>query len=145
LQKNASVAFWGWTSPFDEITIHTDGGLQEVYATADSTGRWFASVQTPSAVGPYEIKVAGVEDSIALKQVLIGEVWLCSGQSNMEFPLGFQGRWKTGVFDYEKEIKAASHANIRMFQVKRHTAATPQTDVYGKWEYCEPEFADNFS
>ncbi|WP_262245168.1 sialate O-acetylesterase [Parapedobacter soli] len=145
LQQNASVAFWGWTTPFDEITIRTDWGLREEKATADSTGRWFVRIPTPSAGGPYEIKVSGVGDAIVLKQVLIGEVWLCSGQSNMEFPLGFQGRWKTGVFDYEKEIKAASHANIRMFQVKRHTAATPQTDVNGKWEYCEPEFADNFS
>src|SRR5690606_4461982 len=88
LQQNASVAFWGWTTPFDEITIHTNWGLHEEKATADSTGRWFARIQTPSAGGPYEIKVDGVEDSIALKQVLIGEVWLCSGQSNMEFPLG---------------------------------------------------------
>lgn len=145
LQQNTSVAFWGWAVPFDEITIRSDWGRLEEKAIADSTGRWFVRISTPSAGGPYEISVSGVEDTIVLKQVLIGEVWLCSGQSNMEFPLGFQGRWKTGVFDYEREIEAASHATIRMFQVKRHTAAIPQTDVDGKWEHCEPEFADNFS
>src|SRR3546814_17669075 len=63
----------------------------------------------------------------------------------MEFPFGLQGGWKTGVFNYEKEVEAASYPNIRMFQVKRNTSATLETDIEGKWEYCEPEFAANFS
>ncbi|HWK57626.1 MAG TPA: sialate O-acetylesterase [Parapedobacter sp.] len=145
LQQKTHVAFWGWAAPFEEITFRTDWGLNGETATADSTGRWFTRILTPSAGGPYEIRVCGAEDSTVLKQVLIGEVWLCSGQSNMEFPLGFLGRWKTGVFDYEKEIDAASHPNIRMFQVKRRASATPETDVEGKWAYCEPEFAGDFS
>src|SRR3546814_9847656 len=145
LQQKDHVAFWGWATAYEEITIGASWSPNEVKSTAYSTVRWFTHIHTPSAGGPYEINIFGLKDTITLKQVLIGEIWLCSGQSNMEFPLGLQGGWKTGVFNYEKEVEAASYPNIRMFQVKRNTSATLETDIEGKWEYCEPEFAANFT
>ena len=145
LQQKEQVAFWGWANPFEEITVRTGWGVRVEKFIADSIGQWFTRIPTPSAGGPFDIRIYTDGDSAVLKQVLIGEVWLCSGQSNMEFPLGFQGGWKTGVFDYEKEIQEASNPNIRMFKVKRHASAMPETDVEGKWQRCEPSVAGDFS
>jgi len=144
LQQKHAVAIWGWGKPQEEIVISVGWNNRKVKTKTDNKGNWLTHIKTPQAGGPYSIQLVG-SNTIEIHQVLIGEVWICSGQSNMEFPLGNEGKWKTGVIDYENEMAAANYPNIRLFQVKHTVAQEPQLRIAGKWEACSPETAGTFS
>lgn len=144
LQQRTSIALWGWADPGEKITVLNSWNNKSVKTLAGPNGEWQLKVTTPQAGGPYVLTISG-KNKIELKNVLIGEVWLCSGQSNMEFPLGKRERWRTGVINYEKEIAGANFPNIRMFTVKQTVAQSEQKDVNGKWEVCAPQTAGDFS
>ena len=91
LQQEAKVAIWGWTNQNQSITLKTSWNKQKYQAKADKNGKWKVFVNTPKAGGPYQININDGKDFV-LKNVLIGEVWLCSGQSNMEMPLEGWGK-----------------------------------------------------
>ena len=106
-------------------------------------GEWSIEVETPKAGGPYDIVLSDGEECF-LHNVLIGEVWLCSGQSNMEMPLAGWGK----VMNYEKEIAEADYPYIRLFQVKKETSLTPRKNLastMGGWKECSPTMIPNFS
>lgn len=138
LQRNSDVKIWGWGSPKEEITITTSWNNQ-VYKTApDNEANWNLIIKTPEAGGPFEIVIKGY-NQITLKNILIGEVWLCSGQSNMEM----NASW--GIKNGEEEIKLANHPNIRFFSVPKLTSTAPQDNILANWEVCTPATMKYFS
>jgi len=135
LQQNKIVNLWGFASPHENITVEFNG--QVVNGVANAQGNWKVELQPMQAGGPFEMIIKGT-NTIILKNILIGEVWICSGQSNMEFPLK-----KTN--DAEKEIAQADLPSIRIFIVKRTCASDMQEDCKGKWQVCSPKTIGDFS
>jgi sialate O-acetylesterase len=149
LQQQADVGLWGWADPGEEVVIvgsWNPGKL--IKATADPDGNWQSSIRTPKAGGPYALTFKG-KNTIILQNVLLGEVWVCSGQSNMHFPVApiENSGWATGVVNYQNEIANADYPEIRMFTVAREVADEPQQDAKAErgWEVSSPSTVGNFS
>lgn len=143
LQQNSKVAVWGLSNPGAEITIKASWN-ESAKATADQNGKWMAHLKTPSAGGPYLLSVTDGKSEIEFNNVLIGEVWLCSGQSNMEMPL--EGWPPTDTVANSKQVIAnATNKNIRFFTVTRAISEKPEFDCVGRWEESNPESAAKFS
>ena len=145
LQQKSNVALWGWAAPGEKVFITTSWNNKTIDVTANADGKWITYVKTTSAGGPYSILFkAGNE--IKVENVLLGEVWLASGQSNMEF---FVAKTKsssyTGVINYPEEIKAANYPMIRQIDVANKNAAEPLQDFKGDWKICSPQTVDTFS
>ncbi|UCD75951.1 MAG: hypothetical protein JSV91_03330 [Phycisphaerales bacterium] len=144
LQQQTDAPIWGWGDPGERISISAGWLDRPVSCTVDDEGRWMTSLPTPRAGGPYSVTVAG-SSSIAFTDVMIGEVWICSGQSNMEMPVDYVGPGYWGVIDYEKEIAAADYPNLRLFTVQRTVSTEPREDCTGQWRQCSPETVGSFS
>ena len=146
LQQKEKVALWGWAEPGEQIEVTASWNKKPVKTEADEKGNWQMSINTPKAGGPYTLTFKG-ENVIEINNVFLGEVWLCSGQSNMHFPVApiENSGWATGVLNYEKEIKDADYPQIRMFTVERKVADEPQKDVVGNWVVCSPATVGDFS
>lgn len=144
LQQNKQVPVWGWAVAGTSVTITASWG-QTVSAVSDVNGRWQTSIQTPVAIAgeapQYSITVQGPANTLSFSNILVGEVWLASGQSNMWLPMRW---WKS--FN-QAEIDAANYPNIRMFMLyNKSTASTPQKDLpFGSWKVCNPVNVDSFS
>lgn len=138
LQQRSMVTLWGWSNPLERVLIINSWNNQTDTAIATAEGKWQKQVQTPTAGGPYTIRfVAGT--SIEISNVLIGEVWLCSGQSNMEW---------SALNNNRQAIEEAPHATnpqIRFFHVPRTSAEYPQEDCRAEWKVCNPEDMKRFS
>lgn len=149
LQQGASVPVWGWADPGEQVTVSI--GSQRQSATAGADRKWMVRLSNLPAGGPVEMTVAG-KNTIKITDVLVGEVWLGSGQSNMEFTVSndlvkyptMAKRW-AGVINEEAEITAANHPQIRMFTVKMKTSKDVLDDVEGQWQVCTPETVPGFS
>ncbi len=135
LQQGATCPVWGWAAPGEEITVEIAG--QRKSATADAEGRWHVTLDALAAGGPLEMTVSGA-GTVTVRNILVGEVWLASGQSNMQMRV-------RDAQDGEDEIAAADHPGIRLFQVPHIVAREPQEDVLGEWVECSPETVPNFS
>jgi sialate O-acetylesterase len=146
LQQNSKVNLWGWASPNEKINIQLGWQNAPVEIIADVSGNWKTAVSTPvGSEKSYDITIEA-SNKILLKNILIGEVWICSGQSNMYFPVGKEdGTWKTGVKNYEEELKNASYPNIRLFTVATNASPRPLEDVIGSWKECSPTNVYTFS
>jgi len=142
LQQKAKVAIWGWDENGKNITITTSWNKKKNTVTT-TNGKWKAYLETPVAGGPYEINISNGK-SITLKNILIGEVWLCSGQSNMEMPMkGFKDQPVAGSND---AIFDAANNQIRLFTVPRSVQRTPQDTIKTQsWKLVESESVSNFS
>lgn len=138
LQQNATVKLWGWAGPGEKIKVRVpwSNRVDSVVTSRDAT--WSLSVQTPAAGGPYTITIQG-NTSIELKNVLIGEVWVCSGQSNMEWS------GNHGLKDIKAELPVCADNNIRFFHVPKSTSPYPQDDVKAKWAACDSNVLKSFS
>ena len=142
------MPIWGTADPAEKVTIKFNGQTRS--ATADANGKWTVRLTKLKAGGPFDMTIAGRRQAklpIVVKDVLVGEVWLGSGQSNMQFYVSNKGPGHApyGLLDEEKEIAAANYPQLRMFTVKNATAYTPQTDLTGEWQVCTPETVPNFS
>jgi sialate O-acetylesterase len=127
LQRDAPVRLWGWAEPGEPVQIDFQG--LRVTARAAADGRWEAVIGPYSAGGPYEMSLHG-RNQITLHDILIGDVWLASGQSNMEFPLQRgEAAWMTGVNHAASELANANHPRIRLFHVHHKIALQPAVDV----------------
>jgi sialate O-acetylesterase len=143
LQRDAKVVLWGWADPAENITITFHGAKAKI--KADKQGQWSMSFGPFPAGGPYEITIKG-KNNLRLHDILIGDVWLASGQSNMEFPLGGSGGWKTGVNNAAQEIDTANFPEMRLFKVHQKIAFSPAQDVEATgWTAVTPESIGNFS
>lgn len=138
LQQKSKATLWGWANPAEKIRVTNtwDETIRE--SVADSGGRWSIKVTTPSAGGPHEVTVSG-SNTILLKDVMIGEVWVCSGQSNMEWS-GHHGLQQS-----KEEAPKATDKNIRFFYVPKTTSHFPQDRCEGTWKVCSPEEMMQFS
>lgn len=145
LQQNDRVKLWGWAEGGEKISITTSWNQATTHITANSDGSWQTTVKTSAAGGPFMINFVA-SNSIQVENVLLGEVWVASGQSNMEF---FVGKTRspsyTGVVDYEQEIKGANYPMIRQIDVGNKNADQPQNDFKGTWKICTPQTVDTFS
>jgi sialate O-acetylesterase len=142
LQQQADVAIWGKANKNASVTLSTSWNRKSYSTNASADGLWKVKIQTPKAGGPYEVTVSDGK-SVKLKNVLIGEVWVCSGQSNMEMPVkGFNNQPIVGSGE---AIAFSSNPNIRLFTVKKATSLVPLDDFSGSWSLCEPENVINFS
>ena len=139
LQQQTSVALWGWASPGEKITIQTSWIDWPQTAVTGSDGKFNVMLRTPKAsMNSNSLTIAG-NNSITLKEVLIGEVWVASGQSNMGFSLKSDASAKT-------EIPQANFPNIRYFYVERQYGLQAFNDAPGSfWKKTTPETAPNFS
>lgn len=139
LQQKQNIPVWGKAEPGGEVTVVTKERNEK--AIADSDGKWKVILDAMPAGGPYELIISG-EKSITIKNVMIGEVWICSGQSNMEMPLAGWGK----IENYENEISNARYPNIRLITVDKTTANLPQEDFKSDgWKECSPENVALFS
>lgn len=140
LQRDMKVPVWGWAAPGDKVTVTL--GDKKTTAKADRDGKWLARLAPMPAGGPYTLTVAG-KNTITLNDVLMGDVWLASGQSNMWWPVR---NGDFGVKDREAEIKAAQYPEIRFFTVPPVTSFTPKDQVESAgWMACSPETVPTFS
>ncbi|MBF4494785.1 9-O-acetylesterase [Flavobacterium sp. MR2016-29] len=146
LQQNSKVNLWGWASPNEKIKIQLGWQNNPVEITANPDGTWKTAVNTPQgSEKPFDVSIEA-SNKIILKNILIGEVWICSGQSNMYFPVGKEdGTWKTGVKNYEQEIQNANFPSIRLFTVLTKASQKPLDDVTGSWKQCSPSSIKTFS
>jgi sialate O-acetylesterase len=135
LQQGRKVRVWGWAEPGERVTVSFRGEKES--ATADARGRWEVFVGTHKAGGPFELNVAG-RNTLNFRNVLVGEVWVCSGQSNMEWSL-------SNAQDGAKESAAADYPFIHLFTVAKKTSAAPLEDVEGRWVVTTPKEAASFS
>lgn len=143
LQQKSNAPMWGWAEKNANVTIKTSWNAKIYKLKADNSGKWKTELQTPSFGGPFTIEVSEGSEKVVVKNVLIGEVWLCSGQSNMEMPLkGFQGQ---PVKNGNETIVRSTNNNIRLITVPRATVLEPKDDFEGKWEAASPKTTANFS
>jgi sialate O-acetylesterase len=129
LQRDVPCPIWGWTDPGAQVTVAVNG--QTVAATADAQGKWLAKIGPFPAGGPTTITITGPQTA-TLKDVLFGDVWLCSGQSNMEWGLKNVDQWW-------KEYGTARLPNVRLYTVPFDTQTTPPATVHGAWRVCTPD------
>ncbi len=143
LQRDMPIHIWGDAAAGEQITVDLHGSTNT--ATTDNLGRWSVYLPAQSAGGPFTLAVHGT-NTIQLEDILIGDLWMASGQSNMEMPLaGFPG--SAVVKDADQEIAAANYPQIRLLLVKTDAADYPLEDVKAAigWSLCTPETAKNFS
>ena len=136
LQSGTSVPVWGWAEAGEEVEVKIAGQTQKTTAAPD--GKWSVKLASLTAGGPHTMTVSGSKNTVTVGDVLIGEVWLGSGQSNMAMTV-------SRAKDYEKEKAAAKLSTLRMFTVRGSVAASPQDDAMGEWVVCAPETVGNFS
>jgi sialate O-acetylesterase len=142
LQQQTDAALWGTADPRTTVEVKTswNGGRYEV--KSDAQGRWKVKVSTPEAGGPYSITLSDGK-VLELKNVLIGEVWVCSGQSNMQMTM--TGYRNEPILGGNEAIATSTHKKIRLFTVERNKSLEPLDDFTGEWLECEPASVANFS
>ena len=137
LQQNSKITIWGWSDPTENIKLKASWDTTTYKAEGSWGGKWNIELQTPNAGGPYTISING-NNNILLEDVMVGEVWICSGQSNMEMNVN----WK---LPYDDEVAKATNNKIRFFYIPKTTSEYPQEDVKAKWVVCTPDEMKNFS
>jgi sialate O-acetylesterase len=141
LQRDRPIHIWGWATPGAHLSVRFRS--QNISAVADPLGHFSAYLQPTPAGGPYTLNIAGDGAEKQITDILVGDLWLASGQSNMDFPLaGFSG---APMKDSEKEIAAANNPRLRLLLVQKKASPLPLNDTVGTWTLCTPEIAKNFS
>lgn len=146
LQQQTDAKLWGWAKPNSVVEINVSWNKQKLFRTANADGRWDVKVKTPAAsYDNHSITIKGDGEVKTIKNVLIGEVWFCSGQSNMEMPL--RGFWNCPVEGANEAIAQSGKykKSIRVATIAHNGAETPQKKAQGGWKVCEPENAPEFS
>jgi len=136
-QRNAEIKVWGWADKGEMVKVKFNNLTRSSRASKD--GKWSVVFPSMTEGGPYELEIQGKNNSINLNNILIGDVWICSGQSNMEWSVARS-------YNPEEEIKNANHPNIRLLNITRNAQLNPAEDVpSGGWLPCTPENIPNFS
>jgi sialate O-acetylesterase len=142
VQHNTAVPIWGTADAGEKVTVKL--GKQTVSTTATQSGNWMLKLNKIAAGGPYTINVSG-KNNFTINDVYAGEVWLCSGQSNMDFTVAREDRYWCGVINEKEEVANANYPLIRVFDTDFTPAATPQEEVVGKWEVVSPQTIGHLS
>ena len=143
IQQSAEIHIWGWAEKNKTVEIIPSWTNTLVTVNSDGDGKWKTTIKTPTAGGPYTIRLKSKEESITLKNVMVGEVWLASGQSNMEMPI--KGYASEPINGNNELILHSKNPNIRMFTVKRNSSPQPVEDCVGAWKESSPENTPDFS
>ncbi|HVG40014.1 MAG TPA: sialate O-acetylesterase [Chitinophagaceae bacterium] len=138
LQQKSAVKLWGWGNPTEKVYVTHSWNTTIDSTVVTENAKWMIAVNTPSAGGPYTITIKGY-NQIVLENILIGEVWVCSGQSNMEY------NFYWGSQQIKEELPLAAKQNIRFLNIPRTTAETPQEDGKTKWSVCDSNTLKSFS
>jgi sialate O-acetylesterase len=141
LQQGIALPVWGTAEPGEAVMVTMNG--QSVATTAGPDGKWLVRLAPMEAGGPHTLTIAG-KNKIVVNDVLVGEVWVCGGQSNMERQLGLRPGQQP-ITDWEKEVAAASYPKIRHLGVAQTQSLVPLSTVKGQWQVCSPETVKDFS
>ena len=146
LQRNTTVKLWGWADANEKITIKTSWLKKTMNIQADTEGNWSIDAKTTNSKEPQYIKIKSKTSNITLDNILFGEVWLCSGQSNMEMPMkGYTGQ---PIFGSAEAVGKSNNSNLRLFSVTRTIGSkTPLKDAnkYSEWQQATPESVLKYS
>ena len=145
LQRNTSVKIWGWATPGEKISIKASWISEILKITASENGRWEIAIKTTLSKESQSIQLKSSESNINLENILFGEVWVCSGQSNMRMPLkGYTGQ---PTFEGNLSVATSKNTNLRLFSITENGSPSPLDSVsnYKKWEIATPETSKNFS
>ncbi len=142
IQRGTNIPVWGWADPGEHITARLGNHSAQTVTAAD--GKWKLFFGPLEAGGPFEIIISG-KKTITINNVLIGEVWVCSGQSNMEMTVDSVATWYSGVLNYKEELAKVNYPEIRLFKESRMVSDKPQDDCEGIWSQCNPESVSDFS
>jgi sialate O-acetylesterase len=148
LQRDVPVPVWGWATAGERVVVTFRG--HDYPAKLGAAGRWQVTLPATPAGGPYTLTVKGRKDTHTIEDILVGDVWLASGQSNMELPLRDKNAPAPGAYplilNAEQEVATANFPQIRQFTVKKVVAYQPQTETEGyDWKVCSPATAGSFS
>jgi sialate O-acetylesterase len=135
VQRDMAVPVWGWAAPGEGVSVQLAG--QEMKTAADDQGKWMVKLTALSAGGPHELVVTG-NNTLKITDVYAGEVWICSGQSNMQWTVSQSA-------NPVEEATAAKFPQLRMFSVERTATDQAQQDCRGSWQVCSPQTTGNFS
>jgi sialate O-acetylesterase len=136
LQRNKAIPVWGWADANEKVEVHFNKQTKTI--TADQNGKWMVKLDSEKAGGPFELTITG-KNKIVITNVLVGEVWICSGQSNMEFQM-----YKT--MNSKEEIEDSNYPMIRHFGVAQDLSGSPKDDLKaGKWAVCNKENVKDFT
>jgi len=140
LQQGMDLPVWGWADTGEPVTVSIGGSTA---STVARDGMWLVRLRPIKETGPHALTITG-KNTVVVQDVIVGEVWVCGGQSNMERQLGPRDGQKP-IVDWEKEAAAATYPHIRHFLVAQARALTPQATVEGRWVVCSPETVPSFS
>ena len=143
LQQQTQASFWGWADANQALKIKTSWNNATYKVQADENGAWKVKLETPVAGGPYSITLSAGKENLTLDNVLIGEVWFCSGQSNMEQPM--KGYPAQSITNGTRDIMLSADDQLRLMTVKRKVSYTPVDDVVGSWSEAMPATVHDFS
>ena len=139
LQRNKPISVWGWAAANEKIMVHFNKQTQ--VTTANKAGKWQVILLPETAGGPFTLSLKG-NNKVEIQNILVGEVWICSGQSNMEMPIEGWGK----INNYQQEIDNANYPQIRHFKVPNTVSTTLKDDITGgNWKVCSPTTAGEFS
>lgn len=142
LQQSMPVPVWGWARPAEKIIVKCNDQRQVTNANAD--GYWIVKLKAMKSGGPHRLEITG-STTVVFQDVYVGEVWLCSGQSNMDMTVAREDRYWCGVNNEQSEVAAAHYPLIRVFDVPFLPTDTIQKNISSKWEICSPETVGHFS
>ncbi|MCS3732436.1 sialate O-acetylesterase [Mucilaginibacter dorajii] len=137
LRQRSAVRIWGWGNPTEKVNIQPSWETAKDTAVVKGNGKWSFTIHTPAAGGPYTIRIDG-RNTIILKDILIGEVWICSGQSNMDMSMNWG-------LKYDDDIPKTDNDSVRLLQVPKLTASFPAESINAKWEKATPKVIRSFS
>ena len=145
LQRNTTVTLWGWADSQEEIVIKASWLNEELKTVADKDGNWKIEVKTMNSKAPQTIEIKSADSHILLEDVLFGEVWLCSGQSNMQQSVS--GYYGQPTFGSQGAITTATNENLRLFTAERQADTAPKDDLkeYRGWQSASPSNVKDFS
>ena len=142
LQRDRPIHLWGWATAGAHLLLNFHA--QTLATIADPRGAWSVYLQPESAGGPYALTISGDETDLVVNDLLVGDVWIASGQSNMEFPLKGFGP-SAPLKDQAKEISAANNSKLRLLIVDKKSSDFPADDIGRVWMLCTPDTASEFS
>jgi sialate O-acetylesterase len=145
LQQNSLIKVWGWANAGEKVIVQASWLIAKSSTITTTNGEWQTTIQTPAAGGPFTMSVSGRDYTITIENVLIGEVWVCSGQSNMEFTMRGLGCWDNYKPENRNDVSKGLYTNVHLFTVQRDTSAVPLSNCKGNWQVADTNTVNDFS
>jgi sialate O-acetylesterase len=144
LQQKSLINVWGWAAPGEIIRVRAGWTKTPASVKTGSDGKWSVQLRTSKAGGPYTMSIEGT-NKVLLQNIMLGEVWVCSGQSNMEFTIKMLGGWNGAYRADREDLITNKYSSLRLFTVAKDTSRIPLDTCRGRWAEANPEVVENFS